>query len=273
MEYRDYQAAADYIKERLKEDYEIGLVLGTALGQVAESMEDVVRIDYKDIPYFPTSTVDSHRGQLVAGRMGKARVLCMSGRFHYYEGYDFSRLATAVRVLRLVGIKTLIMTNAAGGINEAYNVGDVMLIRDHINFLQASPLRGANIKELGDRFFDMSNAYDKELRRLAKELAADSALCVREGVYAYTAGPQFETPAEIRFFRAVGCDAVGMSTVPEVITAVHCGIRVLGLSVITNMAAGVGGAAVDGSEVDGAVHRIIGELTAYIRSIAEALNK
>jgi len=245
-----YKKAADYILDIIKEEVEIGIILGSALGSIADLIQDKIVIDYKEIPNFLISTVDSHAGKLIIGKIGDKRVVCMSGRFHYYEGYDFEKLAIPIRVFKLLGVKKVILTNAAGGINTNYKPGDIMLIKDHIKMIGPSPVRGANIPELGNRFFDVSDMYSKDLRKIAKDIGIKEGLELKEGVYFFAPGPQFETPAEIRAMRILGGDAVGMSTVTEAITAAHCGIQVLGISLITNMAAGVLDQPVTTEEVD-----------------------
>lgn len=248
--YGYYKKAADYILDIIKDEVEIGLVLGSALGGIAEIIQDKVVINYKDIPNFLMSTVDSHEGKLIFGTIGNKKVLCMSGRFHYYEGYDFERLAIPIRVFKLLGVKKVILTNAAGGIKTDFKPGDIMLINDHIKLTGPSPVRGVNIPEFGKRFFDVSDMYTKSLREIAKKIGKRENIELKEGVYYFAAGPQFETPAEIRAMRILGGDAVGMSTVTEAITAAHCGIQVLGLSLVTNMAAGVLDQPVTTEEVD-----------------------
>lgn len=235
--------AAEYIKERARAaDAVVGdaaIVLGSGLGFLAEKMEGALRIPYAEIPGFPLSTVESHAGVLSIGRLGGKNVLAFSGRFHYYEGYDFRTVTFYVRVLFCLGVKTLILTNAAGGMNEAFVPGDLMLISDHIKLCADSPERGAADPFFGQRFFDMTRAYTPELRDIAKEAARSLSLTLHEGVYCYMGGPQFETPAEIRALRILGGDAVGMSTVPEAIVASRLGMNLLGISCITNMAAGM----------------------------------
>lgn len=234
-----YKKAAEYILEKTGGKVEIGLVLGSALGGIADQITDKTIIKYKEIPNFLISTVDSHAGELIIGNISGKRVVCMSGRFHYYEGYDFERLAIPMRVFKLLGVDKVILTNAAGGINTEYKPGDVMMIKDHIKLMGPSPVRGPNIPELGPRFFDVSDMYSTSLRELAKIAAQEEGIDLKEGVYFFATGPQFETPAEIRAMRILGGDAVGMSTVTEAITAAHCGIKILGFSLISNMAAGV----------------------------------
>lgn len=237
--YEYYKKSADYILDKLDIEPEIGLILGSALGSLAEEIEDATIIDYKDIPNFLVSTVEDHAGKLIIGKLRGKNVVCMSGRFHHYEGYDFEELAIPIRVFKLLGVETVILTNAAGAINKDYKPGDIMLIKDHIKLTAGSPMRGKNIAEFGPRFFDVSNMYTKELRDLAKSCASELDIDLKEGTYFFAAGPQFETPAEIVAMRMLGGDTVGMSTVTEALTAAHCGMKLLGFSLVTNMAAGV----------------------------------
>lgn len=237
--YDYFNKSADYIKKKIDGEVKIAIILGSALGSLAEEIEDKIVIDYKDIPNFLVSTVENHAGKLIIGTLNGKKVVCMSGRFHYYEGYEFEELVIPIRVFKLLGVETVILTNAAGGINKTYKPGDIMIIEDHLKFSGASPLRGENIEEFGPRFVDVSDMYTKELRDKAKKVAEKINLDIKEGIYIYTQGPQFETPGEIRIYRGFGADAVGMSTVTEAITAAHCNMKVLGLSLISNMAAGV----------------------------------
>lgn len=231
--------AAAYIEQESGKSPEIGMILGSGLGILGNEVEDAVIIPYEDIPHFPRSTVEGHAGQLVLGTLEGRSVLVMQGRFHYYEGYDMDAVTFPVRVMKILGIEDMLVTNAAGGCNPEFKPGDLMLISDHIKFFSNSPLRGANVDLFGPRFNDMSDAYSLELRKKAKAVGAGLGFDLAEGVYAFMSGPSFETPAEIRMLQLLGADAVGMSTVPEVITAVHAGMRVLGISCITNMAAGI----------------------------------
>ena len=210
------------------------LVLGSGLGYLADELENAVRIPYEEIPHFPMSTVASHAGFFAVGCLNKTPLIILSGRSHYYEGYAFATVTFYVRVLQMLGVKTLILTNAAGGVNTTLSVGDLMLITDHINFFPEHPLRGKNIP-YGPRFPDMSEAYNKALIQQADQIAAEKGIKVQHGIYIGTQGPTYETPAEYKMFRILGADAVGMSTVPEVIVANHCGIRVFGISVITDL--------------------------------------
>lgn len=265
--YEYFKKSSDYIRSKIDFDPEIGLVLGSALGTIGEEIEDPLVIDYEDIPNFLRATVKSHAGKLIIGKLAGKNVICMSGRFHYYEGYDFEELVIPIRVFHLLGVKNLILTNAAGGINTSFQPGDIMLIKDHLKLNGPSPLRGENLEEFGDRFFDVSDMYGKELRDLAKNAAERIGLNIKEGIYIFATGPQFETPAEIRVYRGFGADAVGMSTVTEALTAAHCGMKVLGLSLISNMAAGVLDQPVTGEEVDLVGARTAERLKALIREI------
>ncbi|MDF2922058.1 MAG: punA [Paenibacillaceae bacterium] len=231
--------AARYLENLSPVRPEVGLILGSGLGVLADSMEEAVTVSYGDIPHFPVSTVEGHAGELLLGKIGGRPVLLMKGRFHMYEGYAGESVTFPIRVMKELGVSRLLVTNAAGGVNTSYEPGDLMLIRDHLNMTGTNPLIGPNHKELGVRFPDMSQAYSGRLRETAKEIAAAQGLKLQEGVYAGLLGPSYETPAEIRMLRVLGADAVGMSTVSEVIIARHSGIEVLGISCISNMAAGI----------------------------------
>lgn len=242
-------AAAEYILARIPAKPRIGLVLGSGLGDFADTLEDAVRIPFAEIPNFPRTTVEGHTGALVFGKKQGRYVAVLQGRIHYYEGYSQREITIPVRVLAAIGVRTLVLTNAAGGVNKSYKPGDLMLICDHINFSGSNPLIGPNLDAFGPRFPDVSNLYCAELRQDVKEMAAFLGIPLREGVYLMTSGPNYETPAEIRMFRTLGADAVGMSTVPEALVAGHCGMKVVGISCITNMAAGVLPQRLDHSEV------------------------
>lgn len=231
--------AAGYLLTRFDEIPETVIVLGSGLGGFADELENKTIVGYSEIPGFLTSTAPGHAGKMICGEIGGKKILCMSGRFHFYEGYPMQEIGFFVRVLKLAGVKNLIVTNAAGGVNKSFKPGDLMLINDHIKFFDDSPLRGENYAELGPRFNDMSEAYTPELSEKAKLAAKEEKIDLKEGVYAFMPGPSYETPAEIKMLGILGADAVGMSTVPEVITAAHCGMKVLGVSCITNMAAGI----------------------------------
>lgn len=232
--------AADYIRSRTSGAApEIGLIMGSGLGILGDHVTDAVTISYKEIPHFPLSTVEGHAGELLIGKLAGRQVALMRGRFHMYEGYGPELTAFPVRVMKALGAAKLVVTNAAGGINTSYEPGDLMLISDHINLQGRNPLIGPNEEELGPRFPDMSEAYSRRLRAAAKKTAEEQGFALREGVYIGVLGPSYETPAEIRMMRAMGADAVGMSTVAEVIAARHSGIEVLGISCISNMASGI----------------------------------
>ncbi|MCF8008759.1 MAG: purine-nucleoside phosphorylase [Halanaerobiales bacterium] len=231
--------AVDYIKRKIDIKPDTGLILGSGLGVLAEEIENSIYIKYEDIPNFPVSTVEGHAGQFVIGNLEEKKVIAMQGRFHYYEGYSIKEVILPIRVFYKLGVKNLIVTNAAGGINRNFKPGNFMIIKDHINLLGENPLIGENLKEFGPRFPDMSEVYNKDLIKLAEEVALEYKIKTKKGVYVALSGPSYETPAEIRHLRSIGADAVGMSTVPETITANQMGINILGISCITNMAAGV----------------------------------
>ncbi|MFS7403647.1 purine-nucleoside phosphorylase [Carnobacterium maltaromaticum] len=231
--------AASFIREKGVGEIEIGLILGSGLGELGDEVENAIQIPYETIPNFPTSTVEGHAGQLVYGTLGGKKVLAMQGRFHYYEGYSLEMVTFPVRVMKTLGIHSVIVTNAAGGLNLNFTPGELMLITDQINFTGVNPLIGPNDNEMGVRFTDMSQAYDKEYQEIVRNVAKEMNLDLKEGVYMGFTGPTYETPAEIKMARVIGADAVGMSTVPEVIVARHSGLRVIGVSCITNLAAGM----------------------------------
>ncbi|GIP32312.1 purine-nucleoside phosphorylase [Paenibacillus sp. J2TS4] len=233
------EETANWIRERISITPTMGLILGSGLGVLAESLEQPAVLPYREIPHFPVSTVEGHAGELVFGQWGGRPLVMMKGRFHLYEGYDGEAVTYPVRVMKALGVQTLLVTNSAGGINPSYQVGDFMLIRDHINFMFRNPLIGPNDDRLGPRFPDMSEGYSRRLLELAKRTASRLKIKVKEGVYVGMTGPTYETPAEVRMLRMLGGDAAGMSTVPEVIAARHAGIEVFGVSCITNMAAGM----------------------------------
>ena len=227
--------ATEFVRAKIPNRTLIGLLIGTGLGNTAGGMDNVISVDYKDIPHFPVSTVPTHHGRVLSGNMAGKAVLAMQGRFHYYEGYSMPEITFPVRVMQLLGVKTLILSNAAGGINPVFDIGDIMVITDHINLTGNNPLIGPNVDEWGPRFPDMSQVYDLRLIALAEEAALENGDRVQKGVYVGLPGPSLETGAEIRFLKTIGTDAVGLSTIPEVIAAVHGGMAILGFSVITNM--------------------------------------
>lgn len=226
---------ADYLRSKVADMPEIAIILGTGLGSLVDHITDKLYIPYKEIPNFPISTVEGHSGNLIFGKLGGKRVMAMQGRFHYYEGYNMKEVTFPVRVMQVLGVKTLLVSNAAGGMNKEFKVGDVMVITDHINLFPENPLRGKNYEEWGPRFPAMTEAYSKKLVAIADKIGEEQGLRLMHGVYVGTPGPTFETPAEYEYFRVIGGDAVGMSTVPEVIVANHGGMTVFGLSVITDL--------------------------------------
>lgn len=266
-----FEKSAEYVKSRIDFEPQIGIILGSGLGELASKIENPTVIDYADIPNFLVSTVKSHAGKLILGSLGGKRVACMSGRFHTYEGYDIKQLVTPIRFFKCLGIKAAIITNVAGAINTAYHPGDIMLIRDHIKLWGPSPLCGENADDFGPRFFDTTDMYTKALRRLAMDCAKDCPLKVHEGVYFFFSGPQFETPSEINAARLLGGDAAGMSTVPEVLTAAHCRMPLLGLSVMVNMAAGVEKGPICDDEMDNVIERITNDFSTYVEKIITSI--
>lgn len=231
--------ASTYIKQFIKEKLDIAVILGSGLGPLANEVEDPIIIDYQDIPHFPVSSIPGHEGKLYIGKINGKNVIVMKGRFHYYEGYDISIVTLPIRVFAKLGVTELLVTNACGGIREDLNPGTISIIKDHLSFLCPSPLRGPNLDDFGPRFKDMSDVYSKELRVMSFDIAKRLDIDVKESVYGYFKGPMFETPAEIQAFKVLGADTVGMSTVAETIVARHSGMRTLGISLITNKAAGI----------------------------------
>ncbi len=267
--------AAEFLRVRLGGlSPRVGIVLGSGLGAAAEAVEGAVTVPYREIPHFPQSTVEGHPGRIVAGRLGGAAVAVMQGRVHFYEGYTPLEVTFPMRVLGTLGVRAVVLTNAAGGIAEGYRVGQLVLLADHINMMGWNPLNGPNEARFGFgpgaglRFFDMTEAYSKALRRLAHEAAAEEGFTLGEGVYLATPGPSFETPAEIRAFRALGATLVGMSTVPETLVARHMGMEVLGLSCVTNLAAGLGAAKLSHEEVNETGRQVEQRLASLLRRLA-----
>lgn len=273
MTFGQLYESAEFVGRHLAQRPQTGMILGSGLGMLAEKIQNPVVIPYEEIPHFLRSTAPSHAGKLICGQMGGRYVVCMSGRFHYYEGYEFEQLTMPIRLFKLLGVEESVLTNAAGSVNPTYRPGDVMLLRDHIKLMGASPLRGRNMEEFGPRFFDMSTVYDRSLRKLALQCAEKSGLTVHEGVYFFSGGPQFETPAEIRAMGLLGADAVGMSTVTEVLTAAHCKMPVLAMSLITNYGAGLQSNPLTTEEVDEATRLVRVRLEDYMLSILEALTE
>jgi purine-nucleoside phosphorylase len=267
-----FQKGADYVMSIIKDKPEIAIILGSGLGDFVSKIKNPIEIKYDDIPNFLVSTVASHAGKLIYGEVGGKKVICMAGRFHSYEGYDFEQLVIPVRLFKLLGVKATILTNAAGAVNKSYNVGDIMIVSDHIKLNGASPLRGKNLDFFGPRFFDVTDMYTKKLRKIALKCAEGSGLIFREGVYMFFPGPQFETPAEIRAARLLGADAAGMSTVTEALTAAHCSMPLLAFSVMTNMAAGVLDCKLSDEEVGIAAAKIADRFGAYIEKVIAAID-
>ena len=268
--FQQYQESAAALAERLGDfKPEILLILGSGLGDLGDEVERPVIVPYTEVPHMKRSTVPDHRGQLVFGTLAGRRVAVMQGRLHTYEGWSFADVSYPVRVLRLLGAETLLVTNAAGAVNTAFSAGDIMLITDHIKLFGVSPLCGPNLEEFGPRFPDVSHVYTPALQEAARRAARSLDIPLREGVYMYFPGPQFETPAEVRMARILGADAVGMSTVPETIVAAHCGMQVLGFTLCTNMAAGVLDQPLSGEEVLEAAQEAKPRFTALVKACLE----
>ncbi|GAA0481580.1 purine nucleoside phosphorylase I, inosine and guanosine-specific [Salinibacillus aidingensis] len=265
------EAAAFITNKITGKQPDTGLILGSGLGVLADEIEDPIVINYKDIPHFPQSTVAGHKGQLVIGTLEGKEVIAMQGRFHYYEGYAMEQVTFPVRVMKELGVEKLLVTNAAGGINESFQPGDLMLIQDHINMMGDNPLIGPNADEMGPRFPDMSQAYDHDLIKLAEGCADKLHLNIQKGVYVGNTGPSYETGAEIRMLRTLGGDAVGMSTVPEVIVANHAGLKVLGISCISNMAAGILDQPLSHQEVIETTEKVKQDFLSFVKEIVRSL--
>lgn len=260
-----------YIETKTDMKPTIGLILGSGLGVLADEIENPVKISYNEIPNFPVSTVQGHEGQLVIGNLQGKMVVAMQGRFHYYEGYSMETITFPVRVMKALGVETIFVTNAAGGVNEDFKPGDLMIITDHINLSGNNPLIGANDDRIGTRFPDMSEAYTKEYIELARKCAHKLDIKVKEGVYAFFSGPTYETPAEVKMARVLGADAVGMSTAPEVIVASHSKLKVIGISCITNMAAGILDQPLNHEEVIETTQKVKEEFLSFVKSIINKL--
>lgn len=273
QEFSAAERAAKFLRRRIKAQPKIGLVLGSGLGAFADEFASAVRIPYAKIPSFPRSTAIGHAGHLIIGSVEGVSVVGMQGRVHLYEGYSAQTVAFPIRVFERLGVKAVILTNAAGGIKEEFTQGRLVAIRDHINLQGANPLIGENQDKFGPRFPDMTEAYDRDFRGIARREAARIGIDLEEGVYAALAGPSYETPAEIRYLRTIGADLVGMSTVPEVIAARHSGIRVLGISCVTNAAAGILDKPLNHDEVLATAERVKGEFMGLLRAIIPAIAK
>ncbi|MBI2956241.1 MAG: purine-nucleoside phosphorylase [Acidobacteria bacterium] len=269
--YEQAQEAARFLEQRTPLRPRLGLVLGSGLGAFADSLTQATRIPYQEIPHFPTSTAAGHAGRLVVGRCRGVPVAVMQGRAHYYEGYPMSQVTFPIRVLGLLGVRTLVLTNAAGGINRKLRARGLLLIRDHVNLQATNPLLGPNDERFGPRFPDMTEAYSKELIAIAKKVARRQRLRLFEGVYAAVHGPSYETPAEVRALARLGADVVGMSTVPEVIVANHMSLRVLGISCVTNMAAGLSKKKISHDEVLEAGEHVGRQFSAFLQALIPAI--
>lgn len=266
-----YKKSADYILDKIKTKVEIAIILGTGLENLLDEMEDKIEINYRDVPNFLISTTNNSEGKFIFGKLSGKKVICMTKRFHYYEGYDFDELVMPVYVLKLLGVEKLILTNAAGAVNYNFYPGDICLIRDHINFAGVSPTRGNNLAEFGERFYPIDKLYDEKLRKLAKKSAIKLGFEVKEAVYFFTVGPFFESPSEIRAIRTLGGDLVGMSTITETLTAGHCGMKVLAFSVATNYSSDRI-ENMDGSEVEDVAKAVSPKLKNLILKIIEEID-
>lgn len=271
MDLKKISESAEYVRSKIKEMPEIGVILGSGLGDLAYEVEDKVIIKYSEISHMPVSTVKGHAGQFVFGKLNGKSVVMMQGRVHYYEGNKMDDVVLPIHIMKKIGVKSIIVTNAAGGVNTEFKPGDLMIINDHINFVFQNPLIGKNEDELGTRFPDMSSAYNKELIDLAKNCAENLNIKVQVGVYLMMTGPTYETPAEVRMIKVLGGDAVGMSTVPEVIAANHCGMNVLGISCITNMAAGILDQPLDHKEVMETSNMVKDKFTSLVSQIIKRI--
>ena len=265
-----YKETADFISSKTTLKPELGIILGSGLGALGDKLEEACFIPYSEIPHFVSSTAPGHKGRIVIGKLGGKTILCMQGRVHYYEGYTMQQITYPVRVMKKLGIQSLILTNACGGLNPDFSPGDLMLIKDHINFMGQNPLIGPNDEQFGVRFPDMTRVYTRELADIARKAAADQGIGLREGVYISYSGPSFETPAEIKLFQLFGADVVGMSTVPEAIVASHCGIKLLALSCVTNLAAGILDVPLSGEEVIEVADRVSEK---FIKLITEIIKR
>lgn len=260
-----------FIKDRIKNTPEIGIILGSGLGDFADTIDEKIEIPFSDIPGFPVSTVKGHDGKLIFGNINNKEVCIMKGRIHFYEGYDISDVVYPVKVISELGIKTLIVTNAAGGVNTDFEAGDLMIITDHINLMGKNPLIGPNDEKVGPRFLDMTNLYDKDLVSLTEKAARELGIKTQRGVYIYFTGPSYETAAEVRMARILGADAAGMSTVPEVIVARHRGLKILGISTITNMGTGVLDKPLDHTEVVEVGKEVSGKFKELLNKVIEEI--
>ncbi len=258
------------VREKIDFVPKVAIVLGSGLGDYAEKIQVTAELSYSDINGFPVSTVPGHAGKFIFGYIGDVPVVCMKGRVHYYEGYPISDVVLPIRLMKLLGAEILFLTNAAGGVNLNFKAGDLMMIQDHIALFAPNPLLGANVNELGTRFPDMSHVYDEDLQEIIRSTAKEYGIAIQEGVYTYLTGPSYESPADIRALRALGTDAVGMSTVPEAIAANHCGFKICGISCVTNLAAGMSSAPLDHKEVQETADRTA---ASFQRLVTESVKK
>ncbi|MBK0009964.1 purine-nucleoside phosphorylase [Priestia aryabhattai] len=265
------QQTKDYLLSQMGQSPSIGLVLGSGLGILADEIENPTYIPYNELPHFPASTVTGHAGRMVIGDLKGKRVIAMQGRFHYYEGHSLEAVTYPIRIMKAIGVQQIIVTNAAGGINPNFKPGDLMIIQDHINLTSQNPLIGPNEEEFGERFPDMSEAYSKKLIALAKDVASKNKINMVEGIYAGMLGPSYETPAEVNFLSIIGASAVGMSTVPEVIVAQHSGLEVLGISCISNMAAGISEHSLTHDEVMETTENIKSQFLQLVKEVIAAM--
>jgi purine-nucleoside phosphorylase len=268
---RNLRQSVDYIHAVTDIAPQVALILGSGMGALVRDIKNPVKISYESIPHFPIATVEGHAGELFLGTLCNKKIVTMSGRFHYYEGHTLLDITYPVRVMKLLGAKFLIVTNAAGAINRSFKVGDLMLITDHINNIKQDPLRGEHVEDFGPRFLDMTAAYDKELLSLAERVGRREGIHLQKGVYLASSGPSYETPSEIRGYQAIGADAAGMSTIPEVIVARQMGMRVLGISCLTNMAAGVLDKALSHAEVIETARRVRNDFIRFIKAILKEI--
>jgi len=265
--------ACHYFQKKTKLSPKIGLILGSGLGSLTQEMTDAVSIPFESIPHFAKPTTEGHSGSVVIGKLNNVPVIALSGRYHFYEGYPLSTVTFPVRVMKMLGVETVIVTNACGAVNTSFNPGDLMIITDHINLVGMDPLIGPNLDELGPRFPDASEIYTKSLRSIAQESAKSLSFSLREGIYAWWSGPSYETPAEIRMIRTLGADAIGMSTVPEALVASHMGMKVLGISCLTNMASGVRDQKLSHEEVLSVAMQVKEQFGSLIKTIVKRINE
>ncbi len=257
------------VREKIDFEPKVAIVLGSGLGDYASQIDVVAELSYSEIQGFPVSTVPGHAGKFIFGYVGQVPVVCMKGRVHYYEGYPISDVVLPVRLMKLLGAEVLFLTNAAGGVNTGFHAGDLMMIKDHIALFAPNPLLGANLEELGTRFPDMSAVYNKELQEVIRSTAEEYGISLQEGVYTYLTGPSYESPADIRALRALGTDAVGMSTVPEAIAANHCGMRICGISCVTNLAAGMSSGSLNHKEVQETADRTAADFQKLVTEVVK----